>query len=99
MSLVLVLLALSALAFLVYGVVLCTRVWRTAELPRWRRILPGLLLCLALAASLGRAWGVTAVAEAVAFPLNIAALLLASYEVQRHRRRGAAAGDGREAGA
>ncbi|MFH9955883.1 hypothetical protein ACH4OX_16920 [Streptomyces roseolus] len=87
MSLTLFLIALFALAFLIFDVVLCVRVWRMPDLPRWRRGLPTLLLCAALAASAGRAWGVTAVAETVAFPLNAATALLGMYEVDRQRRR------------
>ncbi|GGR64549.1 hypothetical protein [Streptomyces roseolus] len=87
MPFTLFLIALFALAFLVFDVVLCVRVWRMTELPRWRRALPTLLLCVALAASAGRAWGVTGVAEAVAFPLNAATALLGMYEVDRQRRR------------
>ncbi|MER7622199.1 hypothetical protein [Streptomyces sp. NPDC126503] len=84
--------ALFALAFLVFNVVLCLRVWRMTELPVWRRMLPILLLCTALAASSGRAWGVTAAAEAVAFPLNAATALLGMYELDRRRARRAVAG-------
>lgn len=62
-----------------------------AELPRWRRILPTLLLCLALAASISRVWGITVVAEAVAFPLNAATALLGTFELARQRIRRAAA--------
>ncbi|WP_418960559.1 hypothetical protein [Streptomyces tritici] len=92
MPLTLILIALFALAFTAFTVVLCVRVWRLDDLPRWRRILPTLLLVTALAASIGRARGVTAVAEAVAFPLNAATALLGMYELARHRARRAAAG-------
>ncbi|GGT13679.1 hypothetical protein [Streptomyces purpureus] len=87
MPLSLLFLALFALAFLAFNVALCVRVWRLTELPPWRRALPALLLCCALAASIGRAWGVTAVAEAVALPLNVATALLGMFELGRHRRR------------
>ncbi|MEU4064623.1 hypothetical protein AB0F25_19775 [Streptomyces wedmorensis] len=92
MTLPLILLALFALAFLIFDIVLCVRVWWMTELPLWRRILPTLLLCTALAASISSAWGVTAVAEAVAFPLNAATALLGTYEVSRQRARRAVAG-------
>ncbi|WP_282692436.1 hypothetical protein [Streptomyces sp. CC208A] len=98
MPLTLLLIAVFALAFTVFTVVLSVRVWRMTDLPRWRRVLPALLLCAALAASLGRAWGVTAVAEAVAFPLNAAAALLGMYERERWRARRAASGERPEAG-
>ncbi|MEV7536670.1 hypothetical protein [Streptomyces hydrogenans] len=87
MPLALFLIALFALAFLVFDVVLCFRVWRMTGLPRWRRILPALLLCAALPASAGRAWGVTRVAETVASPSNAATALLGRYETDRRRRR------------
>ncbi|MFI0827565.1 hypothetical protein ACH4Q7_24270 [Streptomyces roseolus] len=87
MPLTLIPIALLALAFLAFNVVLCVRVGRMTELPRWRRTLPALLLCAALAASAGRAWGITAVAETAAFPLNAATALLGMYEVDRQRRR------------
>ncbi|MGW4055323.1 hypothetical protein ACWENA_31315 [Streptomyces sp. NPDC004779] len=87
MPLSLIPIALFALAFLAFEVSLCARVVRMIELPRWRRALPSLLLCAALAASAGRAWGVTSVAEAVAFPLSTATALLGMYELDRWRRR------------
>ncbi|MER7762242.1 hypothetical protein [Streptomyces sp. NPDC097619] len=74
----------AVLALVLTGVVL----WRTVavarmrELPAWRRALP-LVLCLAaLVASLLRAFDIRAVADAVAFPLNLAALVLASREIR-----------------
>ncbi|MEV5970215.1 hypothetical protein [Streptomyces sp. NPDC051921] len=92
MPLSLILIALFALAFLLFNIVLCVRVWWMVELPLRRRILPALLLCAALAASISRAWGITAVAEAVAFPLNAATALLGMYELGRQRARRAASG-------
>ncbi|MFI8323842.1 hypothetical protein [Streptomyces sp. NPDC085529] len=87
MPLTVIPIALFALAFLAFNIVLSVRVGRMAELPWWRRGLPALLLCVALAASAGRAWGVTGAAEAVAFPLNVATALLGMYEVGLRRRR------------
>ncbi|MEU8524044.1 hypothetical protein AB0C77_00345 [Streptomyces sp. NPDC048629] len=87
MPLTLLFLALFALAFLLLNITLCVRVWRLTQLPPWRRALPTLLLCCALAASISRAWGITSVAEAVAFPLNAATALLGAFELNRHRRR------------
>ncbi|MFJ5712478.1 hypothetical protein [Streptomyces sp. NPDC093105] len=92
MPLTLIPIALLALAFLAFNVILCVRVGRMTELPRWRRALPSLLLCAALVASAGRAWGVTAVAEAVAFPLNAATALLGMYAMGRQRRRRTSSG-------
>ncbi|MEV6331995.1 hypothetical protein [Streptomyces sp. NPDC051909] len=97
MPLTLIILALFALAFLMFNIVLCVRVWLLTELPLWRRILPTLLLCAALAASIGRAWGITAVAETVAFPLNAATAMLGMYEMHQLRVRRAAAGGRPEA--
>ncbi|MFJ9576783.1 hypothetical protein ACIRQF_10430 [Streptomyces sp. NPDC101191] len=87
MPLSLILIAFFALGFLLFTIVLCVRVWWMAELPLWRRTLPTLLLCLALAASMSRAWGITAGAEAVAFPLNAATALLGMFELARRRGR------------
>ncbi|MFG2840800.1 hypothetical protein ACGFYE_38025 [Streptomyces zaomyceticus] len=92
MPLALILTALFALAFLVFNIVLCLRVWWMIELPLWRRALPTVLLCLAVAANISHAWGVTAVAGAIAFPLNAATALLGMYELHRQRDRQAAAG-------
>ncbi|MFJ7067619.1 hypothetical protein [Streptomyces sp. NPDC101115] len=97
MPLTLIVIAVCALAFLVLDIVLCVRVWWLRELPLWRRILPTMLLCAALAASISRAWGITAVAEAVAFPLNVATALVSGYELHRHRARQAADGGRPEA--
>ncbi|WP_137992005.1 hypothetical protein [Streptomyces vilmorinianum] len=79
------LVALFGLAFLLFEVSLCVRVRRLAHLPVWRRALPTSILCFALAASAGRAWDVTAPAEALAYPLNVATALLGLFELDRHR--------------
>ncbi|WP_406269211.1 hypothetical protein OHT93_15910 [Streptomyces sp. NBC_00191] len=86
MSLSLVVLAAWAVAFLTLNVVLCVRVWRIRDLPTWRRLLPAGLLCAALAASLTRAAGITVIASTVAFPLNVATLVVALGEIRGHRR-------------
>ncbi|WP_240450089.1 hypothetical protein [Streptomyces sp. S1] len=87
---VLVLVALGGIA--VFGsLVLCTvTVARMRELPVWRRFLPPALFLLALAASLLRSVGVREVADAVAFPLNLAAVLLSVREIRARRLRNAA---------
>ncbi|MFG2836961.1 hypothetical protein ACGFZH_20550 [Streptomyces zaomyceticus] len=85
MSLTLVLLAVWALAFLTFNTVIAVRVWRLTHLPRWRRAMPALLLCAAVAASLSRATGTTIVAETFAFPLNAATALVGIHEIRRHR--------------
>lgn len=86
MSLSLVVLAAWAVAFLTLNVILCVRVWRIWDLPTWRRLLPAALLCAALAASLSRAAGITVIASTVAFPLNVATLVVALGEIRGHRR-------------
>ncbi|MFC8293371.1 hypothetical protein ACFUJ0_28980 [Streptomyces sp. NPDC057242] len=85
-----VLIALSAVA--VFGsLVLCTvTVARMQELPPWRRFLPLGLFLVALTASLLRAVDVREIADAVAFPLNAAAVLLSVREIRARRRRNAA---------
>ncbi|MFJ7128519.1 hypothetical protein [Streptomyces sp. NPDC098101] len=87
---VLVLVALAGIA--VFGsLVLCTvTVARMRELPAWRRFLPLALFLLALAASLLRSVDVREVADAVAFPLNLAAVLLSVREIRARRLRNAA---------
>ncbi|WP_338491861.1 hypothetical protein [Streptomyces sp. SJL17-4] len=82
-----VVLALWALAFLTLNTVVSVRVWRINDLPRWRRALPGLLLCAGLAASLSRATGTTIVAETLAFPLHLATAGIGLFELRRHRTR------------
>ncbi|MER7909548.1 hypothetical protein [Streptomyces sp. NPDC096068] len=87
---VLVLVALAGIA--VFGsLVLCTvTVARMRELPAWRRFLPLALFLLALTASLLRSVDVREVADAVAFPLNLAAVLLSVREIRARRLRNAA---------
>ncbi|MFF9013587.1 hypothetical protein ACF09C_11565 [Streptomyces sp. NPDC014870] len=87
MPLTLVLIALWALAFLTFNTVIAVRVWRLTHLPRWRRAIPALLLCAAVAASLSRATGTTVVAETFAFPLNAATAIVGVLEIRRHRAR------------
>ncbi|MER6996643.1 hypothetical protein [Streptomyces sp. NPDC000410] len=74
MPLTLVLLVLWALAFLTFNTVIAVRVWQLTRLPRWRRMMPALLLCAAVAASLSRATGTTVVAETFTFLAGEASL-------------------------
>ncbi|WP_262003723.1 hypothetical protein [Streptomyces sp. FIT100] len=90
MPLTLVVLTAWAVMFLAANVYVSVRVWRMHDLPTWRRILPAVLLCAALAASLSRATGTTAIAATIAFPLNVATLLVGCGEIRRHRRTAAA---------
>ncbi|MFF9013002.1 hypothetical protein ACF09C_08500 [Streptomyces sp. NPDC014870] len=87
MPLTLLVLALWALAFLTLNTLVSVRVWRISRLPRWRRALPGLLLCIAIAASLVRATGTTLVAETLAFPLFVATAAIGLFELRRYRAR------------
>ncbi|MEU3745631.1 MULTISPECIES: hypothetical protein [Streptomyces] len=87
MPLTSVLLALWALAFLTLNTVLSVRVWRIRQLPRWRRALPGLLLCAGLAAILSRGTGTTTVAETLALPLYVATVAISLFEPRRHLAR------------
>ncbi|MFG2480685.1 hypothetical protein [Streptomyces fagopyri] len=78
----------------VFGIALfCLTLWcsvtvvRMRELPRWRRLLPLSLFLLAAAASLLRAFDIPQVANAVAFPLNLAVVLLSLREIRERRHR------------
>ncbi|GGS97908.1 hypothetical protein GCM10010222_44520 [Streptomyces tanashiensis] len=99
MPLTLILIALFALAFLMFNIVVSVRVWWLTELPTWRRILPTLLLCAGLAASASRVTGTIIVAETLAFPMNLATTLIGLFELNRHRARRTAEGDRPEASA
>lgn len=60
---------------------------RMRDLPAWRRCLPLVLLLTAPGASLLRAVDIPQAADAVAFPLNLAALTTSRLEIRAHRRR------------
>ncbi|MFE7187054.1 hypothetical protein [Streptomyces erythrochromogenes] len=81
--------ALALLGIAVLGTLLwCTvTVARIRDIPAWRRALPLTLLLLSLAASLLRAFDIPAVANAVAFPLNLAAIILSVREIRARRSR------------
>ncbi|WP_326767919.1 hypothetical protein OG978_28365 [Streptomyces sp. NBC_01591] len=63
---------------------------KMSDLPTWRRFLPLGLLVLSLAASLLRAAGTPQFANAVAFPLLLAALAVSLMDIraQNNRRAG-----------
>ncbi|MFE4533970.1 hypothetical protein ACFRKB_02735 [Streptomyces scopuliridis] len=66
------------------------RVTKLRDLPTWRRFLPLSLLALSTAASLLRAADIPQVANAVAFPLLLAAIAVSVTEVRAESgRRGA----------
>ncbi|MFF9012368.1 hypothetical protein ACF09C_05250 [Streptomyces sp. NPDC014870] len=90
MSVMLPLLALTALALIVLNVVQCVRVWRIADLPLWRRGLPVLLFCCALAATVTRVRDGGTASHAFVLALNMSAPVLASFELDQHRKRRAA---------
>ncbi|MFJ9551433.1 hypothetical protein [Streptomyces erythrochromogenes] len=86
--------ALALLGIAVLGALLwCTvTVARIRDIPAWRRALPLTLFLLSLAASLLRAVDIPAVANAVAFPLNLAAIILSVREIRARRSRSATPG-------
>ncbi|AQT70379.1 hypothetical protein [Streptomyces sp. fd1-xmd] len=85
---------IALLGIAVFGVLLwCTiTVARMRDLPSWRRFLPLALLLISLGASLLRAFDIPAVANAIAFPLNVAVIILCVREIRARRRRKAAPG-------
>ncbi|MEU4270743.1 hypothetical protein [Streptomyces sp. NPDC026092] len=83
-------LALVALALLVFNTVQCVRVWRITELPLWRRVLPAVLLLCALVANVARVWDGGAVSRAFVLALSMSAPVLAMFELDRHRKLTAA---------
>ncbi|MFE5191120.1 hypothetical protein [Streptomyces sp. NPDC056628] len=81
-------------AVIAFGIVFfCLTLWcsvtvaRMRDIPTWRRFLPFSLFLIAAAASLLRAFDIPAVANAVAFPLNLAVVLLSIREIRGSRRR------------
>lgn len=81
---------LIALALL-GGAAFCTTLWATLtvarlrDLPLWRRYLPLLSFLLAATASLLRGLGIPEPADVVAFPLNLAALVLSLRTIRARR--------------
>ncbi|UQX04730.1 hypothetical protein [Streptomyces sp. RerS4] len=65
---------------------------RLPDIPPWRRFLPLVLLLSATVASLLRSFDVSEPADLIAFPFNIAAIVLAGREIAAHRARTAATG-------
>ncbi|MCZ4604347.1 hypothetical protein O3S80_11385 [Streptomyces sp. Lzd4kr] len=70
----------------------CLTLWcsvtvaRMRDLPTWRRFLPLALFLIAAGASLLRAVDIPEVAGAIAFPLNLAAVLLSLREIRGRRQ-------------
>ncbi|MET4647341.1 MULTISPECIES: hypothetical protein [Streptomyces] len=76
-----------------FGIVFfCLTLWcsvtvaRMRDLPTWRRFLPLTLFLIAAGASLLRAVDIPEVANAVAFPLNLAVVLLSLREFRSRRQ-------------
>lgn len=71
----------------------CLTLWcsvtvaRMRDLPAWRRFLPLALFLIAAGASALRAFDIPEVANAIAFPLNLAVVLLALREIRNRRQR------------
>ncbi|WP_432193986.1 hypothetical protein [Streptomyces sp. bgisy027] len=81
-------------AVVAFGVAFfCLTLWcsvavaRMQELPVWRRLLPLALFLIAASASLLRAFDMPAVANTIAFPLNLAVVILSLGEMSSRRRR------------
>ncbi|MGW8064242.1 hypothetical protein ACVV2G_18695 [Streptomyces ziwulingensis] len=77
-------LGIALFAFTLWGSV---TVFRIRDLPRWRRCLPLALLFASAIASLLRAFGLPEVANAVSFPFNAAAIVVALTEIRAARQR------------
>jgi hypothetical protein len=60
---------------------------RMRDIPPWRRFLPLAFFLLAGGASLLRAFDVPQVADVIAFPLNVAAVIVSLREISQRRRR------------
>ncbi|MFE2497437.1 hypothetical protein [Streptomyces scopuliridis] len=84
MLLVIALIGISILGFTLWY---SLRVTKLRELPTWRRFLPLGLLLLSTAASLLRAADIPRVANAVAFPLLLAAIAVSVTEIRAEGKR------------
>ncbi|MCX4538695.1 hypothetical protein ACWD4L_43760 [Streptomyces sp. NPDC002596] len=84
MLFVIAIIGISILGFTLWYSV---RVAKMRDLPAWRRFLPLSLLVLSIAASLLRAADIPQVANAVAFPLLLAAIAVSLMEVRAESNR------------
>ncbi|MFD7285689.1 hypothetical protein [Streptomyces sp. NPDC059863] len=91
MLFVVALVGISILGFALWS---SWRVTRLRDLPTWRRFLPLGLVLLSTAASLLRAVDIPQVANAVAFPLILAAIVVSVTEVRADSGRRGAVGLG-----
>ncbi|MEU4492930.1 hypothetical protein AB0F96_05580 [Streptomyces sp. NPDC023998] len=67
---------------------------RIHDIPAWRRFLPLFLFVISLGASALRAFDIPEVANAIAFPLNLAVIVLSLREIHARRRRSEAGNAG-----
>ncbi|MEI5595845.1 hypothetical protein [Streptomyces brasiliscabiei] len=83
------LIAIAALGITVFCLTLWSSVTvaRMQGIPAWRRYLPLSLFLIAGGASLLRAFGIPEIANAVAFPFNLAAILLSLREIRAQRAK------------
>ncbi|MEE1806455.1 hypothetical protein [Streptomyces sp. BE133] len=84
MLFVIAIIGISILGFTLWYSV---RVAKMGGLPAWRRLLPLSLLVLSIAASLLRAANIPQIANAVAFPLLLAAIAVSLMEVRAESNR------------
>ncbi|MEU6009993.1 MULTISPECIES: hypothetical protein [unclassified Streptomyces] len=83
------LIAIAAVGITVF----CLTLWcsltvaRMQDLPAWRRYLPLSLFLIALSASLLRAFDIPQIANAIAFPLNLAVVVTSLYEIRARQSR------------
>ncbi|MGW0957124.1 hypothetical protein [Streptomyces sp. NPDC002545] len=83
------LIAIAAVGITVF----CLTLWcsltvaRMQDLPTWRRHLPLSLFLIALSASLLRAFDIPQIANAIAFPLNLAVVVTSLYEIRARQSR------------
>ncbi|MFC5956501.1 hypothetical protein ACFP51_19100 [Streptomyces pratens] len=80
---------IALMGIAVFGITLwcAIAVARIRDIPTWRRFLPLALLIVSNAASLLRAFDIPQPANTIAFPLNVAVILLGLREIRAHRRR------------
>ncbi|MFB7327530.1 hypothetical protein [Streptomyces sp. NPDC056190] len=83
------LIAIAAVGITVF----CLTLWcsltvaRMQDLPAWRRYLPLSLFLIALSASLLRAFDIPQIANAIAFPLNLAVVVTSLSEIRARQSR------------
>ncbi|MFI1293711.1 hypothetical protein ACH4VM_35655 [Streptomyces sp. NPDC020792] len=83
------LIAIAAVGITVFVLTLwCSlTVARMRNLPAWRRHLPLALFLISIGASALRAFDIPQMANAIAFPLNLAAIVLSLREIRTRQSR------------